>query len=156
MHDKKLHRSRTDKMVAGVAGGLAEYFNIDPVIVRVLFVITVFVGGGGILAYIILWIVLPEAPYEYSSQNAESSEKKKETSTGSNKNSAENGFENVNFNGVIESAKDNRKILGGAILIGIGMLFLLDNLIPRFDAGDYWPLILIGVGVGIIIKSQNN
>jgi len=156
MHNKKLHRSRTDKMIGGVAGGLAEYFNIDPVIVRVLFVITVFLGGGGILAYIILWIVLPEEPLEYQFQNVNNSEKNKGTSAGSTKSSGESGFETVNLNGVVESVKDNRKILGGVILIGIGMLILLDNLIPRFDAGDYWPLILIGVGVGIIIKSQNN
>ena len=60
----KLYRSTSDKMLGGVAGGLAEYFDIDPTIVRVLFVVLTLVGGGGILAYIILLIVVPEKPYQ--------------------------------------------------------------------------------------------
>lgn len=57
---KKFVRSTTDKMVAGVCGGLAKYFDIDTTIVRVLFVLFALAGGPGILAYIILWIVMPE------------------------------------------------------------------------------------------------
>ena len=59
---KKLYRSRIDRMIGGVSAGLAKYFDIDPTIVRVLFVVSIFLGGGGILAYIILWIVVPEEP----------------------------------------------------------------------------------------------
>jgi phage shock protein C len=62
MAEKKLMRSTTDKMVAGVCGGLAEYFDIDPTLVRALFVIVTLLGGSGILIYIILWLVMPEAP----------------------------------------------------------------------------------------------
>lgn len=62
MNEKKLTRSMTDRMVAGVAGGLAEYFNIDPTLVRVLFVILALPTIGiGLLIYIILWIVMPES-----------------------------------------------------------------------------------------------
>lgn len=64
--EKRLYRSYTDKMLGGVCGGLGEYFDIDPVIIRVLFVIAVLFGGGGILAYIILWIVIPEKPFCYT------------------------------------------------------------------------------------------
>jgi len=60
MAEKKFVRSTTDKMVAGVCGGLAKYFDIDVTIVRVLFVLFALAGGPGILAYIILWIVMPE------------------------------------------------------------------------------------------------
>jgi len=56
---KKLYRSETDIMVGGVCGGLAEYFQIDSTIVRLLFVLAVIYGGSGLLAYIILWIVIP-------------------------------------------------------------------------------------------------
>ncbi len=56
---KKLYRSEKDRMIGGVCGGLAEYFNIDPSIVRILFVFIVIYGGTGLLAYFILWIVLP-------------------------------------------------------------------------------------------------
>ena len=59
---KRLTRSR-DKKIAGVAAGLAEYFDIDPTIVRILFVVVFFAGGASLLAYIIMWIVMPEAPY---------------------------------------------------------------------------------------------
>lgn len=62
MKDKKLARSKDDRMLAGVAGGLAEYLDIDPAIVRILFVIIALLGGGftGILIYVVLWIVMPE------------------------------------------------------------------------------------------------
>lgn len=62
MAEKKLMRSTTDKMVAGVCGGLAEYFDIDATLVRALFVIVTLLGGSGLLIYIILWLVMPEAP----------------------------------------------------------------------------------------------
>ncbi len=58
---KRLYRDPDDRMIAGVAGGLAAYFNIDPVWVRVLFVVSLFISGAGLIAYIILWIVVPEA-----------------------------------------------------------------------------------------------
>ena len=56
----RLYRSRETRIIAGVAGGLAEYFQVDVVLIRILWLIAVFVGGGGILAYIIAWIVIPE------------------------------------------------------------------------------------------------
>jgi phage shock protein PspC (stress-responsive transcriptional regulator) len=59
---KKLFRSRTDKMLAGVCGGLAEYFGIDPVIVRVLWVVITLTFLVGLLAYILLWLLAPEEP----------------------------------------------------------------------------------------------
>lgn len=59
---KKLYRSE-DRMIAGVCGGLAEYFNIDPTIIRVIFVILLLPGGfPGFLPYVILWIVVPNKP----------------------------------------------------------------------------------------------
>jgi len=58
---KKFLRSRKNQMVAGVSGGLGAYFNIDPVIVRIIFVVTTLFAGSGLLAYIILWVITPEA-----------------------------------------------------------------------------------------------
>lgn len=57
---KRLYKSRTDRMIAGVCGGLAEYFDVDPVLVRLLFVLLGFLTGIGFLIYPILWIVMPE------------------------------------------------------------------------------------------------
>ena len=53
-------RSKGDKMIAGVCSGLARYFNIDPAIVRLLFVLAVVLGGASPLIYLVLWIVMPE------------------------------------------------------------------------------------------------
>lgn len=61
--NKRIYRSRRDRMVAGVCGGLAEYFEIDPSIVRVLWVIFTMMGGSGLLAYIICAIIIPDSPY---------------------------------------------------------------------------------------------
>jgi phage shock protein C len=60
--EKRLYRSKKDRMIAGVCGGLAEYFGIDPVLVRIIALILILTAGGGLLAYIILWIVVPENP----------------------------------------------------------------------------------------------
>lgn len=59
---KRLYRSRKDRKIAGVCGGLGEYFNVDPVIFRILWVVLVLGAGTGILAYIIFWLIVPEAP----------------------------------------------------------------------------------------------
>jgi len=56
---KRLYRSK-EKMVAGVCAGLADYFNVDPTIIRILFVVIAFAGGASLLAYLIMWIIVPE------------------------------------------------------------------------------------------------
>jgi phage shock protein C len=60
---KKLYRSRSSRMISGVCGGLAEYMNLDPVVVRLIFVITAIFGVSiGFWVYIIMWIAVPEQP----------------------------------------------------------------------------------------------
>ena len=59
--DKKLYRSKKEKMIAGVCGGIAEYFKMDPTIIRLLWVVgTLVFFGAGIIAYLIAWIIVPE------------------------------------------------------------------------------------------------
>ena len=60
MSEKKLVRPSDDRVIAGVCSGLGHYFGIDPTIVRILFVLFAIFVGGGILVYIILWIVMPQ------------------------------------------------------------------------------------------------
>lgn len=62
---KKLQRSRRDKKIGGVCAGLADYFDLDPTIVRVIWFLAVFFAGTGFLVYMVLWIVLPLAPPDY-------------------------------------------------------------------------------------------
>ena len=58
---KRLYRSRNERIIAGVCGGFGEYFNIDPTIIRLIWVLLAF-SGAGIIAYIIAWIIIPEKP----------------------------------------------------------------------------------------------
>lgn len=62
MNSRRLYRSRTDRQLAGVAGGMAEYLELDPTLVRVLWILSVFLGGFTLLAYVILAFVVPLAP----------------------------------------------------------------------------------------------
>ena len=57
---KKLRRSRDDRMIAGVASGVAEFFDLDTTIVRVVWAFTAIFGGFGVLLYLIMWVIVPE------------------------------------------------------------------------------------------------
>jgi phage shock protein C len=59
---KKLYRSRSERWLAGVCGGIGEYFDTDPTVIRVLFVLAALIVGGGLLIYIILWLIIPLEP----------------------------------------------------------------------------------------------
>jgi len=62
MEKKRLYRSQKERMIAGVCGGLADYFDIDPTLVRLLFVLLFFLGGNGVLIYLIMLILVPSEP----------------------------------------------------------------------------------------------
>lgn len=141
---RKLYRSSKDRMLGGVAGGLADYFDIDSTLVRILFVITLFIGGTGIVAYILLWILVPEAPYNYQAQN--SAETPPE--------SVPSGVADVeNYLKIQDEKKKKQIVFIGIILIILGMVFLADNFIPRFRASDLLPLLIVAVGIGILINA---
>jgi phage shock protein C len=59
---RKLYRSRTDRKLAGVCGGLAQYFNLDATLIRVLFVALAVLGGTGLVLYVAMWIIVPNEP----------------------------------------------------------------------------------------------
>jgi phage shock protein PspC (stress-responsive transcriptional regulator) len=59
---RKLYRSRSDRKLAGVCGGLAQYFNLDATLIRVLFVVLAVLGGSGLVIYLLMWILVPEEP----------------------------------------------------------------------------------------------
>jgi len=59
---RKLYRSRTNRKLAGVCGGLAQYFNIDATMIRVLFVLLAVLGGSGLVLYLAMWIIVPREP----------------------------------------------------------------------------------------------
>ena len=149
--NKRLYRSRKDRMIGGVAAGLADYFDIDPTLVRVLFVVALFLGGSSILAYIILWIVVPEEPIVFPSSE-------QETKTNTTPEEKSGNFNNNPYIIAAENRSRKRRVTVGIILIIIGLLFLADNFVPRIHFGDFWPLILIGIGLALLLnsKKENN
>jgi phage shock protein C len=58
---RKLYRSQSQRMIAGVCGGLADYFNVDATLIRVLFLLLTVFGGSGLVIYIVMWIIVPDA-----------------------------------------------------------------------------------------------
>ena len=141
---ERLYRSRRVRVLGGVAGGLAKYFNLDPILVRVLFVIITILHGFGILLYVILWIVVPEEPFEIAyPQNQEGTEP--------------NAEPNTNFDSTVpQPAKTNGtgRIVAGVILIGIGLIFFADRIIPSFDLSDVFPIALIIIGALLLWNSM--
>ena len=75
---KKLYRSKKDHMIAGVCGGIAEYFDVDSTLVRLLVVLFAILGGSGILFYIISWIIIPKKSEQVSDDKFEKIEEPKE------------------------------------------------------------------------------
>src|SRR5712671_8192345 len=71
---RRLVRSTTDKKIAGVAAGLADYFDLDPTIIRVVWLLAFLCGGAGLLAYVILWIALPPGPTGVAASSAPSAQ----------------------------------------------------------------------------------
>lgn len=66
---KKLYKSTTDRKLCGVCAGIANYLNIDPTVVRLLWALITFVGGAGVIAYIVCALVIPDEPYNNNYQD---------------------------------------------------------------------------------------
>ncbi|MEI6884890.1 MAG: PspC domain-containing protein [Bacteroidota bacterium] len=167
MEPKRLYRSLTDRKIAGVAGGLAEYFDTDPLLLRLAFVVLALAGGGGVLIYFILWVITPEKPVMFdqfntstggtSSPNPEPPASEPFTSNDPFK--ARDPFSNPapptqpKSDPFVSSEKSKGSLVGGLILITLGSLFLINQLIPNVDFGDLWPVLLVVIGAGLLINS---
>ena len=128
--EKRLYRSTTHKVIAGVCGGLGEYFNLDPVFIRVIAVILALIPHGfGIVAYIIAWIIIPKAaPSDVTTKGVP--EKEPQLSSWN-------------------------KYIPGLILIAVGLLLLLEDIWYWFRWEYFWPLLLIAAGVFLIMGRGN-
>lgn len=118
----KLYRSNSDKMLAGVCAGLAEYFSIDASIVRFIFVVLTFAGFSGVLAYIIAMLIIPERPMDDDDEPRQ-----------------------VNP----EAQKKTKQIIG-IVLVAIGALSIFGNIFAWIDFGTLLAIVLIGVGIYLI------
>jgi len=142
---KRLYRSQKDKIIAGVCGGIGEYFSIDPLIIRIIAVILFFWGGSGIIAYIIGMIIIPLDPGPVDE------DKKKTTKAVSKGDKKE----------VVKTGGDSGALIIGIVLVVVGGIFLMRNL-PFFNeyywwfrhqiGHIFWPAILIALGAFMIIR----
>lgn len=139
-----LNRSRRNRIFGGVAAGLGDYLNIDPIIVRVLFVASIFLSGIGILLYIILWIVVPEENLlaTFNTENVKGPEP-------SEKIEADDLFKGEYH----ERKKNNGNIVIGIIMIIIGLFFLGVEIFSFLNFSDLFPILAIGVGGALIYNS---
>lgn len=143
--EKRLRRIKNENHVlGGVAEGFGRYFEIDPVLFRIIFVVLFFTPFPSFITYLILWVVLPEeeAAYAYTEGNYSSS------------------FKTTKFSTMSNHSK-NGNVIGGVILIVLGAIFAFRTFfdINLFSyIGKMWPLFLIGLGVWIIVrdKDENN
>ncbi len=157
--EKKLYRSRTDRMLWGVCGGLARYFNIDPTIVRLIAVLTIFIDGLGILAYIILAIVVPLEGSKTAEPKAtikENVEEMKTTATDLGR-QFRSGFGQEKAPAEeVPRPRQGNLIIVGVILLILGVVFLMGNfnIFWWWRWGTLWPLILVAIGVLIIWSAR--
>jgi phage shock protein C len=164
---KRLVRDTRRGVVAGVAAGVGEYLDVDPVLVRLAFVLLVFANGLGLLAYLICWLVVPRGETVAAASGG--------TDSGA-KRAAEAGVEAVReagarFASEVRSAADSvrsatpdagrvQAVVGSLLVLG-GALLLADNLgwlrWPYWaNVQTLWPLLLVALGVGLIVKSRRS
>lgn len=139
---EKLYRARRNKVISGVCAGLGDYLNIDPVIVRIIFIIFAFIHGLGLLVYVIMWIIVPEEPIENLYPNGD------DTSSDDFDNPV-----NAEFNAETYKKKSNGKTVLGVILILLGLVFLADRFLPYFDFEFFLPVTLIIIGAVLLFNS---
>jgi len=147
--EKRLYRNTQDKALAGVASGLAEYFEVDTTWIRLAFVLAFVFGFSGLLIYIILWIAIPEKPFNPAGYSADYRVYEDQPRTA--------GFGSAStFKQPVASkpVSTTTRIVAGVVLIFLGGYFMLDqfDIIPEwFDLDKLWPLVLIIPGVLMIL-----
>ncbi len=147
---KRLYRSRTDRVIFGVAGGLGRHFDVDPVIFRVAFVAGIFVSGVGLLAYLILAIATPAEEFSPSGPAQEGTGGGQQT-TGAAMAGGAGGYP-----ADYRAQRSHGRNAVGLVLIGVGVFFLALHLgwltWWGWGWGSLWPLVLIGLGLFIIVS----
>lgn len=144
--DDRLYRSRDDRMLAGVAGGLAELWDADPSLVRIIWALLAFFTGGIFLVvYIVMAIVVPEGEPGTGAAGTRRSltdEERAARHAAREARRAERGDSDFPI-----------ALVGGLILVGLGSFFLIREFLPEIDFDWVWPLALIGIGVVLLVTT---
>ena len=144
----KLRRNPINKVIGGVCSGLADYFDIDVTIMRLLFVIAFIFASFGFWFYIILWIVLP-----IGQRTIDNGQQSTVDSQSQSQRTESQETDGVTGNGQSRQLK-MKSIITGTVVILIGLLFLVNNFIPITWVWKLWPLILVVIGVVMIVTSS--
>ncbi len=141
-----------------MAAGFADYFNVDPVLVRLGFVLLALANGIGLLFYIICWVIMPTNEEGVPQQTSTGAKVAEEVRAAGEQVRA--AGEQV-ANEVREVRESGRgRMIGGVILIVLGLMFLLDRFSWVFHwphwlrFGNLWPLILVAIGVSMLMRSR--
>jgi phage shock protein C len=154
--NRRLYRCRHDRMVAGVAGGIAEYFDADPAIVRILWIVSIFFGGIGLLLYIVMALIVPLEPEVAPGTTLTGGEVPPDAATGAIASPGTDWH-----SAPVAHRHENRGTgrLGmffGVALILFGALALIDAFLPAWvDSGSYlWPAFIVGIGVLLVVGAM--
>ena len=140
MVPERLYRSRADRMLFGVAGGLARYLKIDSSIVRIVWVLLFFAAGTGILLYIIAAILIPEEPVGFAPGSAADQV-------------AASGEAATDGSPYVRRDTGGPAILIGLILVLVGGWLLVERFLPALEGRVVWPAILVVVGLALLLGS---
>lgn len=149
MNERKIFRSIDDYMIAGVCGGLANYFKIDSSLIRIIFVLLALSGGSGILIYFILWLVVPK---EKGIEKEINREEKMEEFIEDVKGRAKSMAKEIKIDTKIKNPRRNINILG-IILIMVGIVAIWNQISPMtIQWNFFWPGLLILIGILVLFK----
>ena len=144
MNDIKLYRSISDRMIGGVCGGLGVFLSIDPVFIRLLFVLLLFGTDFGLILYLLLWILIPEEGKAYGFK--EESFSTKIRSMGDD------------IQGAVTQPHPQAGLILGIGLIAIGGLMFIDRLnlswLDWFNFDVLWPVLLVAGGIMLLFRRQ--
>jgi len=144
---KKIYRSNSNRMIAGVAGGIGEYFNVDAVLIRIVFLLLSLMGGSGVFFYIFCWVIIPKQGYDNRNQEMvrNFADEIKERAT--------------EFAGSSKSNRGNmsRRNILGIVIILFGFILLFNKISPfpflRWDL--FWLIVIILIGFYMVFKNKN-
>jgi phage shock protein PspC (stress-responsive transcriptional regulator) len=158
--NRRLYRSRTDSVLGGVAGGVAEYLDADPSIVRIIWAILGIVTGGILLVlYIVMWIVVPEAPVSVAPAPAAPTGTGDAAGGAAGAAAADAAATGAGASVMQEQAPPRRRSSGGGtlvfglILVGLGAYFLIREYVPQIDTDLLWPIGLVVLGIVLVVAS---
>ena len=136
---KKAYRSKRDCKIAGVCGGLAEYFNLDSTLIRIGMILLGFWGGVGVILYLLGWLLIPPNPEEESTGSFDRSEKARERVITTVRDVGEKIEESWKQRGHVAAAAGNKTLILGILVLLVGLLFLLSGM-GLFDIQFSWSL----------------